>query len=203
MQSGKQKVAQICELLKEKTIEPAQVEAKRIIEEAKEKAEKILLDADAQNKARRDRTDLEIEKKKRTFDSSLKLSCSQGIEQLRQTILEGFFSKELEGLIEKSCSDKDIITNIINSVIEGIQKEGIESDSIAYISDKIDKKEIVGSILKKFIDRVKVEGKEEIKGGATIKIVDQNLLIDISDEAIKDLIVTYIHEDFRQIIFAL
>ena len=200
MQSGKQKVAQICELLKEKTIEPAQVEAKKIIEDAKRKADQIIADADTEKQKRLDQADAMIKQKKKTFEASLKLSATQCVDQLKETLMERFFSKELKELIEKGSSSPKVISQLIQTVVEGMQKEGIDGDTLAY---KIDKNDIISEILTKYKDRLKVEGDIDILGGVIVKFIDQNLRIDVSDQALKDMVASYIHEDFRRIIFAI
>jgi V/A-type H+-transporting ATPase subunit E len=60
------------------------------------------------------------------------------------------------------------------------------------------------AILKGAIEKLKSKSVEvgSIEGGVQVKIVDQNLTIDMSDESLKNLLASFVRDDFRSVIFS-
>ena len=203
METGENKIKKICDELRKQTIEPAKNQGKEIIENAKIEAQNIINDAQKKAENLLKETFKEIELKKKQGLTALKLSCRQVIDELKQRIEKGFFQKNLKDLVVNASNDQEIIKNLITSIILAIEKEGIESDLSAYISKNISKKEINKSLLKNILDKLKE--KEVIQGeflsGVKIKLIDKDIILDISDDALMDLISEYIRKDFREMIF--
>ena len=85
-----------------------------------------------------------------------------------------------------------------------IEKEGIDTELSAYIPLKISKKDINDHLLKKVIDKLKEKSVilGDFYGGAKIEMKDKKITLDISDDAIRDLVANYIRRDFREKLFA-
>ena len=58
--------------------------------------------------------------------------------------------------------------------------------------------------MKKVIDKLKEKSVSlgDFYGGAKIEMKDEKITLDISDEAIRDLVANYIRRDFRDKLFA-
>ena len=202
--SGKEKVKKICEILRKETLEPAkqegarivakaQADAKRMLEEAKHEALKIV--AEARKK---------IEEERNVFQASIHLASKKALDTLKQRIEERFFHPELSRLIHETVKNPKIVAQMIAAMIAGVEKEGINGDLKAIVASVIDVEAINRELTKKILERLKSSSVEigEIEGGAQLKIVDENLIIDFSEKALKNFLANFVREDFRSLIFA-
>ena len=73
--TGKETVKRICEVLKEDTLNPAREEAESIIHKAKADADRITQDAQEQAKQMKEAAIKEIEGREKVFRSSLNVAC--------------------------------------------------------------------------------------------------------------------------------
>jgi V/A-type H+/Na+-transporting ATPase subunit E len=105
LDTGKDKIKKICDVLVREALDPAKAEAQKIIDEAKERAVQLL--EEARNKA--DAIVKEgyqrIENQKQVMEHSLNQACSQTVESLKQKIESSLFSEGLETTIEKMTED--------------------------------------------------------------------------------------------------
>lgn len=203
IENGDQKIQKICEYIKNETLDPARQQAKEIIENAHIQVEQIIKKAHAEKDRLLNEAKKEIQREKKVFDSSLKLAARQAVEDLKHKIEQELFSKNLKDLISKTTKDSKIIASIINSIVQTIEKFGIDVDISAYISKDIDAKDINALLLKQVIDKLKEKEivLKEFDGGVKIKLHDMQITIDISNSAIQDLIAQYIRSDFRELIY--
>lgn len=203
LESGKDKVKKICEVLKKETIEPALREAEDIVKKAQVDAEKIIQEATDRAAAILADAKKDIEKERNVFQSSLNQACKQSLELLRQDIEENLLNKELARFVDKQASDPKAIADIIAAVVKAIEKEGIEADMSAYVSSSIPASSINRLLASNIIERLKDKGVllTNIQGGVCVKLHNQNIIIDISDAALRDLVSRYIRKDFREMLF--
>lgn len=204
LESGKDKVKKICEVLKKETLEPAQHEAEQIIAAANAQAQKIIADAQAKAEALLLEGTNTLERQRNVFQSSMNQACKQSIESLKQEIENKLFNNELSSMITMQMQDPKVIVEIISAVVAAIEKEGLETDITAFVASVIPAR-IVNSMLAQNVIS-KLREKEvvlgSLQGGVAIKLQDQNITIDISDQAVKDLVSQFIRKDFRDLIFA-
>jgi V/A-type H+/Na+-transporting ATPase subunit E len=203
IETGKEKIQKICDLLKKETLDPAKQEAKEIIENAEMQAAQILERAKEEGGLLLQRTREEVEKRKQIFEDSLQFSTRQVLEELKQAIEKKFFRENLRAILLEKMSKEDVIAELLKVVVEAIRKEGTETDLTATISKKIPPEKIAVLLGSKIIEQLK--NKEillgEFEGGVRIRLEKNNLTIDLSDEALRDLIVEYVREDFRHLFF--
>jgi V/A-type H+-transporting ATPase subunit E len=204
LESGKDKVKKICEVLKKETIEPAIREAEDIVKKAQVEAEKIIQQATDQAAAVVDEAKKDVERQKNVFQSSLHQACKQSLELLRQEIENNLFNKELARVLDKQSSDPKAIAEIITSVVKAIDKEGIEADISAYVSSSVPASSVNRVLAGSIIERLKEKSVllTNIQGGVCVKLHNQNITIDISDAALRELVARYIRKDFREMLFA-
>ena len=197
------KVKQICDALRVETLEPAKQEAERIIAEASSKAKKIVDEARTQSEKLVSDARVQIEKEKQNADSSMKMAAKQSIESLKEKVEKEFFNRELSGLIDTKMQDSSVVTKLIEAVVGAIEKEGIEADLEALVPKSLSVDEINQALSKAILDRLKSVSVMlgEMDGGAQVKLVDQHMTLDISNEALRELLARYIRDDFRQLIF--
>ena len=106
-----------------------------------------------------------------------------------------------------SCSgvrvgSRRVLGWVIEVVIEAIAKEGLSKDISIYVAKKVDKREVSKMLVNKSIE--KLREKElvlgDFEGGIKVKLRDKEITIDISDQAIKEMVARFVREDFRRLV---
>lgn len=202
--TGKEKVKKICEVLRKETLDPAKKEGDQIIAKAKRDAEKIIEDAKQKAAKIHEETKRKIEEERNVFQASINLACKKSLEMLRQEIETKLFNPELKSLLSKELNEPKVVAELISAIVTAIQKEGLEGDLRAIVSKAVKLEAVNQALLKGIETRLKGNSVElgALKGGAQVKMVDHNLTIDLSEEALKSLLASYVRDDFRSIVFA-
>lgn len=204
LESGKDKVKKICEVLKKETLEPAKREAEEILQGAHAEAERII--AEARQRASNLELDAkkQIERERNIFQSSLNQACKQSLEYLKQQIEDNLFNKELSSLITKHTQDPKVLADLVTAVIKAIDKAGIDTDLSAYVAASVPAKSVNSLLLQDVLQRLKDKGVliGNMTGGVAIKLHKDNITLDITDAALKELVSQYIRKDFRDMVFA-
>jgi len=197
------KIQKICDVLKNETIAPAKQEAKEIIENAQMQAKEIIEKAKKQSAEIIKKSQEEKDKQQKVFESALSLAKKQAIDSLKIEIEQKLFDKSLSDLIIKASTDSKVISNMITSVVKAIEEDGVDADIMAYIPKSVSKKEINELIGKTILENLKGKSVEigDFEGGVKLSLQDNNITIDISDDALFQCIAKYVRSDFRDIMF--
>lgn len=201
--TGKDKVKKICEVLTRETLAPAKKEADVIIHKAREEAAKIIEDAkQSVDKIHLD-TKKKIEEERNVFQSSILLACKKSLSTLKQEIEEEFFNPELSRWLDKGTKDPHVLANLISAVVSAVNKEGVDANLEALIPASVSSKSVNQELIKGVLEKLKEKSVQvgDFEGGAEVKIVDQNITIDMTDEALKSLVASFVRDDFRSIVF--
>jgi len=203
IENGEKKIQKICDFIKNETLDPAREQAKEIVENAHIQAEHIMKKANQEKESLLNESKKEIQREKKVFDSSIKLAARQALEDLKNKIENELFSKNLKDIFVKTTKDPKIIANLINSIVQSIEKFGIDVDISAYIAKEIDVKALNKLLLAEVKDKLKEKEivLKDFEGGVKIKLHEMQITIDISDKALKDLVSEYIRPDFRSLIY--
>jgi len=203
LETGKDKVKKICDLLKKETIEPAQIEAQKIVEDARENARQIIAEAHKKAEEVHQIAHQEIQQQKVVFQASLSQACRQTLDSLKEKIEQKLFNPELSSLLSKPLQDPKIVAKLIEVIVQAIEKEGVDANLSASISSAVSARDVNTALSTKILDRLKEKSVllTSIGGGVQVKIVDQNMTIDLSDTAFNELVANYIRKDFRDLIF--
>ncbi len=203
METGKDKVKKICDVLRRETLEPAKKQAEEMISTARQDAEKIIDEARLIVQRIEYEAKQEIERQKTVFQSSLSQACKQAIETLRQSVEEKLFNPELTRLITKQTQEPNLLAQLVKAVVSALEKDGLEANLSVYIPAAVPAKEINSllgvNILERLKDKSVLIG--PLTGGIEVKLHKENITIDISDTALKEIIATYIRKDFRELFF--
>lgn len=201
--TGKDKVKKICEVLKRETLDPAKKEADHIIHQAREEAAKIIEDAKKEAENLHAQAKKRIDEERNVFESSISLACKKSLSTLKQEIEEKLFNPQLGQWITKTTQDPHVIAELISSIVKAIEKEGIDANLEALIPSSLPPKKINQELVKGIAERLKDGSVQigEFSGGAEVKIVDQNITIDITEEALKALVASFVRDDFRSVVF--
>jgi len=202
--TGKEKVKKICEVLRKETIDPAKKEGDQIIAKAKHSAEGIVADAKKEAARLLDEARSKIEEERNVFKASINLACKKSIDMLKQSVEEKLFNPQLAEFCKAATNDSKVAADLISAIIKSIDKEGVDGDLKAVVSKDVDLDAVNKAILKGAIEKLKSKSVEvgSIEGGVQVKIVDQNLTIDMSDESLKNLLASFVRDDFRSVIFS-
>ncbi|MBI2812197.1 MAG: V-type ATP synthase subunit E [Candidatus Melainabacteria bacterium] len=203
IETGKDKVKKICDILRRETLEPARTEADEIVRSAREHAEDILSAARKEIETLQEEARQEIERQRNVFQSSLAQACKQALTALKQSIEEKLFNKELMRLITSQTQDPKILAQLTTAVVKAIEKEGIEANLSVYIPAAVPARAVNELLSHEIVERLKEKSVlvGPLTGGIEVKLHKENITIDISDAALKELVANYIRKDFREMIF--
>lgn len=203
LETGKDKVKKICDVLKKETLEPAKRESEEIIAEARGEAETLVIEA--QKLAEKIVSDArrEIAREKEVFHASLKQACAQTLATLKQDIEEKLFNKQLASLVAKNTQDPKLLAGLITAVITALQKEGTEANLSAYIPAAVPAHDVNLLLSQEILSRLKDKSVliGPFNGGIEVKIHQGNITLDITDTALRELVALYIRKDFREFFF--
>lgn len=203
LETGKDKIKKISEILKTETLEPAKEEAQRIIEQAHQDAHEIIRAAEKKREEIVQNGKIALEKERAVFQTSLVQACKQGVEALKQDIEEHFFNKELLGMIRDVTSQPQIIAKIVDVLVEAIKKNGLNADFLIALPAKVTKDDLVKHLTAHTIEKIKQQPMVvgNFIGGVQIMLEGQNMMIDMSDQALRELLEKYIGKHFRHFLF--
>jgi V/A-type H+/Na+-transporting ATPase subunit E len=203
LESGKDKVKKICDLLKKETLEPAQHEAQEIIHAARRRAEQMIAEAHQKIDEMQEIAHQEIQQQKAVFEASLAQACRQTLESLREKIENKLFNPELSHFLTKPLQEAKVVAKLIEAVVGAIEKEGLETDLSAAISTAVPAEEVNAILAKKIVERLKEKSVllSAMDGGAQVKLINQHMTLDLSVAAFKELVAGYIRKDFREMVF--
>ncbi len=203
METGKDKVKKICDVLRRETLEPAQREAEEMLSNARQDAERMVEEARQAIQRMENEARQEIERQKTVFQSSLSQACKQAVESLRQSIEERLFNPGLMELIKEQMQDPNLIAQLVHAAVKAVEKEGLDANLSIYIPAAVPAKSVNAllgdAILKQLKEKTVLIG--PLTGGIEVKLHKENMTVEISDAALKEIVANYIRKDFREMFF--
>lgn len=202
-ETGKDKVKKICDVLRRETLEPAKMEAEEILRLAREEREQIVESGRKEKERMQQEAQEEIERQKNVFQSSLQQACKQALEALRQSIEEKLLDRQLTAVLSKEMQDPKVLSLLITAVVNAIEKEGIETALSVYVPAAVPARSINAFLGQQILASLKEKSVlvGPLTGGIEVKLLKNNITVDISDTALKELVANYIRKDFREMIF--
>lgn len=203
LETGKDKIKQICDILKNETLQPAKKEAEQIVEGAQQEAHQIIRDAEAKAEEIFAAGKAKMEKEKKLFHASMEQARNQGLEALRQDIESKLFDAHLSEWIAKSTATKEVSAKLVDALVEAVKKEGTSADFSAVVPAQVPADQVNAVLVKDVIDSLKEKSVVvgEFIGGVQLKLHDKKLTLDMSEAALKELLSRYIRKDFRELLF--
>jgi len=203
LENGQDKIQKICDELRLSTLEPAKIEAQKIISDAHSRAQDLIKDAEKVSEELIAAARVVIEQERNVFHSSLSQGVKQSLESLKQDIEDKLFNDQLNEVIKTKTNDPQIIVKIIDCIVKAIEKEGLSVDLSAYIPKHISISDVNVLLATEILQKLKNNSVAvgQFSGGAEIKLNDKGFRIDITDEAIKELLSRYVRKDFRKLVF--
>lgn len=204
LEKAHERIQAICEKIREETLEPAKEQAQQIIHDAETQAHHIIERAKTEaEKIRRD-VQKNLEEEKVIFTSSLEQAAKQAIETLKQKIELTLFNPAVEKWVVSQMGAAPQYAKLIEVMIKAIEKDGIQTQLSVKIPASFTPDEINAALGKTILERLKGHSVEvsDIKAGVKVTMINQHIMLDLSDSTLKELIATFVRKDFRKIFFA-
>jgi len=203
LDTGENKIQQICSLLRVETLEPAKEEAGRLVEEAKQQAQQIIDNAEKEAESHLQRAHEQIEKDRSVFQSAMQQAAGQCFESLKQKIQSKLFNQELDSIIQQAAAKPDVIAAIITAIVDALKKEGSSANLEAVIPRAVSADEVNRLLAENILTALQKGGVSlgSFAAGAQVKLVDKQMTLDLSDAVLKELLANYLRKDFRELIF--
>ncbi len=201
--SAQDKLQQICDALRIETLKPAEEEAERIVDNAKEQAKRIV--QEAKDEAQRIILSAEEDatQKLKQGEAALVLAGKRSLERLKQAVEQKIFKESLAEWLGSVIASPEVSAKLVSALLQALETQGVTGSIMAYVGKHVnprDVNELLGKeVLSKLEDKSVSIG--NFVGGAQLKVVDKNWVIDISSEALLDLLMRYLQKDFREMIF--
>lgn len=199
LESGEDRVKELCEILRAETIQPAKEEAARIISEAKKEAEAIVAKSNEDAEEIMQNLKKELEKMQSVSEASLELAIKQSLSRLKQSVAE-LFTEELFNLADATMNDTDILAKVVNALVTAVEKDGLNTDLKLVIATNVSKDELIGKLADHVRKKIAKESVEigNFKAGCVLKLVDKKMAIEMTSKAIVELILAYISDDLSE-----
>jgi len=200
--TGNDKVRKLCEVLQKDTLDPAKQEAAKIVEHAHHEAKRIIEEAKKHAEEILDEAKERIEKEKQVFETSVTLSAKQAVSSLQQDLEKVLLEKGFASLVEKGVSSALGTGKLLDALVAAVREAGMDSNLIAILPSHLNKDEVLSAVAAEAASSLKeTRSEQSMRAGVKLKIEDQNLVLDFSGQVIKELLSTYVREDFRKRIF--
>lgn len=202
MESSKDKLRKICDLLRRETLQPAKQEAAAIIAAAREESAEIVNRAEKQATELSRIADERISKEEKRSQVAIEQGIHQALEHLRQSIEEELFSPALHELIAEHLYEPEGFASLLNSSIDQLIREGHHGDIVVTIGNHLPTQKINALLTNTVINRLKQQ-KVHLKDieGAEITVADSSFRLEINAQGIRDLLWRFLRTDLRNILF--
>lgn len=203
LEKGQDKIKRIADELRHQTLEPAQKKAQETIENAQREAEEIIQNARTQADKLIASAKQTNEHERKVFLSAERQSFKQAFELLKQQVETKLFNEQLSVELEKAAGNPQVVAQLINAIVESIQKEGISSDISVSIPKKVDAKAVSLEIAKGVMERLK-DGPIDMgnfAAGVQVKLKNRGMTLDITDKTLKEIVGRFVPPTFHNIIF--
>jgi V/A-type H+-transporting ATPase subunit E len=193
----------ICEKIRQESLEPAKQQAQEIIELAAREREHIRAAAKKEAEKIAEEAQKRLEEEKRIFESALEQAAKQTIAQVKQKLEQKLFNPALASFVSDEIGGAKQHAKLIEVLIHAIEKEGMATDLSVQVPKSIPPEEIVKYLDQKIIDRLKkgaiVVG--DMQSGIRVRLEGKHMMLDLSDEALKQLVAGFVQKEFRKNFF--
>lgn len=201
--STENRLAKICETIRQEALLPAQLDAKKIEEAAR-------LDADLIRKKAHDEAQMiiesakkEVARHKQIVESSLEQASRQVLDQLKENIEQKMFQPELLSWVQAQINTPEATEKLVNVLVDAISKEGTATDLSVELPKKLSGSAIIAQLSEKFMKEL---GNKPIQlgpqtGGVILKLQGGRVQIEVTDTVVTELLSSFLRKDFRRYIF--
>ena len=200
------KLQDITEKIYQEGVEKGNVEAEKIITDAKQEAEKIISEAKtkAENivgEAKKQASEIQT-----NTDNEIKLSAKQAVNGLKQQITDLINNGVIEKAIGGSFSDKAFVQQIIDTTLKNWSAGGADAMDINVLLPESDKdailKHMAGSVKEMLDQGLEVKTEAKLTSGFQIAAKDGSYKVSFSDEDFAAFFKQYLRPKLIDILFS-
>lgn len=201
--TGDERLAAICQMIRNDTLDPAKEEAENITHAAERDAARIR--AEAKQQAERMLQDARtlIREEREMFDASLDQASRQVVALLKEKIEQSLFNPTLDSYLSSEFKSEQKTAALLDLLIQQLQSEGIQGDLAVWLGNHLSKEEVIKHLGQEAIKKISKEALQigTHNYGFILKIINRHLLIDITPEALKEMLSTFLRPEFRAFLF--
>jgi len=204
-------VKELIERIRDEGVHSARAEADRILAEAKARAARIVADAKAEAAAIKKEARASMEREQTATIEALRIAARDTELELRSAIMSGF-EEHVRRLVTDVTTDSSVLRDMI-LVLAGRAADDLiqDKDAVIFVPDRL--ADEVSAELDEFLRKSAValsgdvlrQGIElipsnEIQGGARVRLVGEDLEIDMSDQALSQMMLKLLLPRYRKIL---
>lgn len=203
--------------LRDEGVKAGKQEAESVLQEARQQADQIVAQANAEADEIRDKARTEIEAERAASREAIQMAFRDTTLKLKSQVMAAF-SDHVRRLVSMELRDKDFLRQAILAIFGQATQEVAKDQPVeVLVSEELfvtdekgsrltkEGKErlrhmvlgISGEMLREGVD-LKPSG--ETNGGMRVRLVGEDLEIDLSDEALSELLLGYLIPRFRAIV---
>ena len=210
-------VETLIEQLRNDGIEQGRNEAEKIVAEAKSKAEWALKQAQEEAEQIRQKAKQEAERLERSSHEALETATRDALLSLKEQLTQ-LFTREIKRLVGEGTREKELLEKMILEVVGEGKKETAKAKHVEVILPREiigieelsqDPEELEKGQLTDFLRLVtRALGREGVsfgvakddRGGLRVKLTDQGIELDFSDQAIAEVLLQHLQPRFRALL---
>lgn len=210
-------VKELIARLRDDGVQAGKKEAERVVSEARQEASRILERARSEAEELRNRTEHDIAKDREAALQALKLAQRDTVLELREGVTR-HFKQHMKRLVSKASQDEELVKSLIlvlagRTASEFVRDRDAEilvsaalfddsdadADATASAHDRARQLVlgITGDMLREGVELVP---SDELAGGARVRAKGEDAEVDLSDEAVSELLMKHLLPRFRAIL---
>jgi V/A-type H+-transporting ATPase subunit E len=207
-------VQALIDRIRDQGVQSANREAERILAEAEAKASQLLADAQKQAEQLRAKATADIEAEQAAAQEALKLSARDTVMRLKNLVAIAF-ETFVRRLVTTATQDRELMKNLVLVLAGHSAEEFIKDKQIqillsdALLTGKSDPKlrdlgkqtilSLSSDMLREGVELIPSSG---IEGGAKVRLVGEQLEIDLSDKALSKMLAAHLLPRFHALLTA-
>ena len=204
-------VKELIDRIRDEGVQSARDEADRILSEAKAQAARIVSDAKAEAATMKKEAQAAMEREQTAAIEALRIAARDTGLELRSAIMSAF-EEHVRRLVTDVTTDGSVLRDMI-LVLAGRAAEDLIKDKDAAILVPSQLADEVSAELEEFLQRstvafsadvlrkgVELIPSSQIQGGARVRLVGEDLEIDLSDEALSEMMLNLLLPRYRKIL---
>lgn len=204
-------VKELIERIRDEGVHSARQEEERILSEARAQAARIVSDAKAQAAKIRKEAEAAVQREQMAAIEALRIAARDTGLELRSAVLSAF-EEHVRRLVTDVTTDGSVLRDMIMVLAGRAAEEYIRDKEAAilvpkHLADDVPPEleeflhgtavAISADVLRKGIELIP---SSEIQGGARVRLVNEDLEVDLSDEALSEMMLKLLLPRYRKIL---
>lgn len=205
-------VQELIDRIREQAVRAGQEEAERILAEAREGAARMITAAEAEIEAKQSKAEARLKADEDASIASLKVAARDTALELRSAV-ESAFQRQVERLVSNVTQDGQFLKALVlvlggRAADEYIGNKDIQVFASHFAFDEDPEPEVEERVREATLaissemlrEGIELVPSEDINGGVRVRVVEDNLEIDLTSEAISKLLLRHMLPRFRALL---